>query len=76
MWLNGLGQAKGLSLVARHGGLLSRFTGATLSVNVSLTPCIHISLLLQEYYWIEEDVSITEPTWYNVVYFEGRGDEV
>jgi hypothetical protein len=32
--------------------------------------------LLQEYYWIEEDISVTEPTWYNVVYFEGRGDEV
>ena len=31
---------------------------------------------LQEYYWIEEDVSVTEPTYYNVVYFEGRGDEV
>ena len=30
----------------------------------------------QEYYWIEEDVSVTEPTYYNVVYFEGRGDEV
>ena len=31
---------------------------------------------LQEYYWIDEDVSVTEPTYYNVVYFEGRGDEV
>ena len=30
----------------------------------------------QEYYWIEEDISVTEPTYYNVVYFEGRGDEV
>ena len=31
---------------------------------------------LQEYYWIDEDISVTEPTYYNVVYFEGRGDEV
>ena len=34
------------------------------------------TLSFQEYYWIEEDVSVTEPTYYNVVYFEGRGDEV
>ena len=36
----------------------------------------HFKANPQEYYWIEEDVSVTEPTYYNVVYFEGRGDEV
>lgn len=30
----------------------------------------------QEYYWIEETISKTEPTFYNVVYFEGKGSEV
>ena len=34
MWLDGLGQAKGLPLVARHGGLLSRLTGFYLSVSM------------------------------------------
>ena len=35
-----------------------------------------IKTQFQEYYWIDEDISVTEPTYYNVVYFEGRGDEV
>ena len=36
----------------------------------------YFEAISQEYYWIEEDISMTEPTYYNVVYFEGRGDEV
>eukprot|EP00090_Calanus_glacialis_P004476 TRINITY_DN13343_c0_g1_i1.p1 TRINITY_DN13343_c0_g1~~TRINITY_DN13343_c0_g1_i1.p1 ORF type:complete len:1130 (-),score=297.53 TRINITY_DN13343_c0_g1_i1:489-3797(-) len=30
----------------------------------------------EEYYWIEEDISMTEPAWYNVVFFEGKGNSV
>jgi len=30
----------------------------------------------EEYYWIEEDISLTEPAWYNVVFFEGKGNSV
>jgi len=30
----------------------------------------------EEYYWIEEDINLTEPAWYHVVFFEGKGDQV
>jgi len=30
----------------------------------------------EEYYWIEESISMTEPAWYHVVFFEGKGNQV
>ena len=30
----------------------------------------------EEYYWIEESQSLTEPAWYHVVFFEGKGKQV
>ena len=30
----------------------------------------------QEFYWVEEDLSQTVPSWYNVVFFEGEGNSV
>ena len=30
----------------------------------------------EEFYWIEENISLTEPVFYHVIYFEGRGTEV
>ena len=58
-------------MVAWHGGLLPRFPGEH-----EFYCDQYIEAIAQEYYWIEEDISVTEPTYYNVVYFEGRGDEV
>ena len=29
-----------------------------------------------DFYWVDEDICRQEPTWYHVVYFEGRGTEV
>ena len=31
---------------------------------------------MQEFYWVEEEVSETVPTWYHVVFFEGEGSSV
>ena len=31
---------------------------------------------MQEFYWVEEEVSETVPTWYHVVFFEGEGNSV
>ena len=31
---------------------------------------------MQEFYWVEEEISETVPTWYNVVFFEGTGSSV
>ena len=29
-----------------------------------------------DYFWVDENISENEPTWYHVVYFEGKGTEV
>ena len=29
-----------------------------------------------DYFWVDENISEYEPTWYHVVYFEGKGSEV
>ena len=30
----------------------------------------------QEYYWVEDGTNTAEPSWYHVVFFEGKGSQV
>ena len=50
-------------------------TQVTTKVSKAYHYLSHI-LYAQEFYWVEEEVSETVPTWYHVVFFEGEGSSV